>query len=206
MNHPLPAIIVSYTTGIAPDTFTEFERSVAAEGLDLQLEQRDEDGPYAGLEWLVPTAVVLFVGKAYFDGFLKEMGKDHYALLKAGVKSLYAKLVGPQATQVVIVSTRGKASSEQPFSLLYSILAEADGGARFKLLLQRGATRDEYEATVEAFFQFVDAYHSGTLSSEAKAELQNAKVVSKTILMTYDAAAQRLQVVDPLPPRRDSGV
>ena len=84
-----PAIGLSYTTRISPDIFTEFECLVAAEGLDLHVEQRDEDGPFAAFEWLVPTAVVVLIGKAYFDGFLKEMGKDHYALLKAGLKSLF---------------------------------------------------------------------------------------------------------------------
>jgi hypothetical protein len=73
---------LSYTTRVSPDTFVEFERLVTAEGLGLQIEQRDEDGPFSSFEWLIPTAVVLFIGKAYFDGFLKEMGKDHYALLR----------------------------------------------------------------------------------------------------------------------------
>lgn len=85
------AIRLSYTTHISPEIFAEFERIVAAEGLGLHIEQRDEDGPFAGFEWLVPTAVVLFIGKSYCDGFLGEMGKDHYALLKAGLKSLYSR-------------------------------------------------------------------------------------------------------------------
>jgi len=52
-----PAIGLYYTTRISPDIFTEFERLVAAEGLDLHVEQRDEHGPFAAFEWLVPTAV-----------------------------------------------------------------------------------------------------------------------------------------------------
>jgi hypothetical protein len=42
-----PAIDLFYTTRISPDIFTEFERLVAAEGLDLHVEERDEDGPLA---------------------------------------------------------------------------------------------------------------------------------------------------------------
>jgi hypothetical protein len=103
-----PTIGLSYTTRISPDIFTEFERLVAAEGLGLHVEQREEDGPFAAFEWLVPTVVVLFIAKAYFDGFLKEMGKDHYALLKAGLKSLYSRLVGPSAPQIAVVSAGGK--------------------------------------------------------------------------------------------------
>ena len=83
--------------------------------MDLRVEQRDEDGPFAAFEWLVPTAVVVFIGQAYFDAFLKEMGKDHYALLKAGMKSLYSKLLGPSAPKTVVVSAGGKTSTHPAF-------------------------------------------------------------------------------------------
>ena len=73
--------------------------------------------------------VVLFIGKAYFDGFLKEMGKDHYASLKAGLKSLYSRLLGPGAPQTVVVSAGGKPSTDQPYSVLFSIFGEADESA-----------------------------------------------------------------------------
>jgi hypothetical protein len=156
-----PIMGLSYTTRISPDTFAEFERLVVAEGLGLDIEQRDEDGPFASFEWLIPTAVVLFIGKAYFDGFLKEMGKDHYALLKTGLKSLYSRLLGPNSPKVAIVSA-GKISTNQPYSLIFSIFAEADEGARFKLLLPHSASETEYEATVEAFLTFLEGYYAGT--------------------------------------------
>ena len=74
MNRPQLAIF--HTTSIPEDVFAEFLRIVTAETLDLQVQSREEDGPFAALEWLVPTAVIVYIGKSYFDGFLKEMGKD----------------------------------------------------------------------------------------------------------------------------------
>lgn len=196
-----PAIAVSYTSRIPAGTFAEFKRLVAADGLDLQFEQRKEDGPFAALEWLIPTAAMVFISKAYFDGFLKEMGKDHYALLKAGLKLLYVKLLGPEAPNITVVSAGGKTRPDQPYSLLYSILAEACSGYRFKLLLRRSASQQEYEATIEAFLGFVEAYHEGTLDSVSVAEIAGTRVVGRTILLAYDPAAKRICVVDPLPGR-----
>jgi hypothetical protein len=43
----------------------------------------------------------------------------------------------------------------------FSIFAEADEGARFKLLLRRSASESEYEASVEAFLAFLEAYYKG---------------------------------------------
>ena len=200
-----PAIGLSYTTRIPPDIFTEFERLVAAEGLGLHVEQREEDGPFAAFEWLVPTVVVLFIAKAYFDGFLKEMGKDHYALLKAGLKSLYFRLLGPSAPKTVVVSAGGKTSTDQPYSLLFSIFAEADEGARFKLLLRRSASESEYDATVEAFLAFLEAYYNGSLAPEIVAELKSTTFVGRTILLVYNPALERVQPIDPVPSRRPKG-
>ena len=194
----LPSIAVAYTNRIPADTFAEFRRLVDANGLGLQVEEREEDGPYASLEWLIPTAVIVFIGKAYFESFLKEMGKDHYSLLKAGLKSLHSRLLGPQAPKVVVISTKGKASPEQPYSLLYSLLAEGEGGIRFKLLLQRSATQEEYEETVNAFLAFLDAYHAGALEPSVVSELQNTRVHGKTLLLAFNPSLNRVQPVDPL--------
>lgn len=194
----LPAVALSYVNRLPSETFAEFQRLVDVEGLGLRIEERDEDGPYAGLEWLIPTAVIVFIGKAYFETFLKEMGKDHYAMLKAGLNSLYSKLLGAQAPDVTVVATPGKASTNQPYSLLYSLLAEGDGEIRFKLLLQRSASSQEYEATVNAFLAFLEAYHSDTLDSVVVAEIKGTRVIGKTLLLAFNPSLNRVQPIDPL--------
>jgi len=54
----------------------------------------------AGMERLMPTQVMLFIGAGYFGGIVKKLGEDHYQLLKAKVKALYGSLVGPKAPTV----------------------------------------------------------------------------------------------------------
>ncbi len=67
---------------------------MSAPGLDLVVESRPSNGPLAGLEWLIPTGVILFLAQGYFNGFLNEMGKDHYEVLKAGLKALRRRFSG----------------------------------------------------------------------------------------------------------------
>ena len=194
----LPTIAISYLNRLPPQTFSEFERLVDAPGLGLQIEEREEGGPYAGIEWLLPTAVIIFIGKAYFESFLKEMGKDHYEMLKAGLKSLHSKLLGPNAPEVTVLATAGKKSPNQPYSLLYSMLAEGEVGLRFKLLLQRSASREEYEATVNAFLAFLESYHAGSLEPAVVAEIEGTRVIGKTLLLAFNPVLNRVQPIDPL--------
>src|SRR6266850_911935 len=92
MKDTLPQLGVSYDENIPEDIVARFRNLVADDRLDLRVESRPA-GPQAGLEWLLPTAVVILLGKAYFDAFLKEAGKDHYHLLKSGMSRLWRYLV-----------------------------------------------------------------------------------------------------------------
>jgi len=81
-------VALSYRKEICTDVIDDFIQLVSVPRLRLIVDKREKDGPYAGIEWLLPTAVVFFICKSYFDGFLKEMGKEHYHLLKNALKIL----------------------------------------------------------------------------------------------------------------------
>lgn len=197
-----PQLAIFHTASIPEDIFAEFKHIVTAEQLDFQIQSREEDGPFAALEWLVPTAVIVYIGKSYFDGFLKEMGKDHYALLKAGLRTLHGKLVGPHAPKVTLISTEGKVRGDQVYSLLYSVLADAHEELKFKLLVQADVSSDDYDEVVEAFLRFLEAYHSGTLDSLGVERVQRARVVGGIILLAFDPALGTVVPVDPIPKRQ----
>lgn len=196
-----PQIAVIHSKSIPAEVFVEFVRTVSAEKLNLHVESREEGGPYAGLEWLIPTAVIVYLGKSYFDGFLKEMGKDHYNLLKAGLKTLREKLLGPAAPEMTVISTAGKTTKNQPYSLVYSILAEADADLRFKLLLQRGVSEREYEEILDAFLAFLAAYHAQALEPETVEKLKTSRVVGRTLLLAFNQETKVIEPLDPIPRR-----
>lgn len=194
-----PALGLMYLkSALSSDDAREFQKLVAPEGQELHLIERDDAETYAGLEWLMPTAVIVFIGKAYFDGLLKEMGKDHYALLKKGIKSLQAKLFGPGATQYSMTGTAGKVQADRLYSLTFSMLAEGQEGISFKLLLPYSGDQAGYDAAVKAFLDFLSAYHCGKLDTTVIAELEAIRIVGRTVLLAYEPALKRLQPVNPL--------
>jgi hypothetical protein len=199
-----PHLALIYVDTISADSFSEFARDVAAEGLNLHVESREISGPYAALEWLIPTAVIVYVSKSYFDGFLKEMGKDHYALFKRGLNGLYEKVLGAAAPEVTLVSSAGKVKSDQPYSLYYSIIAEAGEGLKFKLLLAQSASAEEYQASVAAFLAFVETYHANTMEHANRELLDKSSVVGGTILLGYNLDTRRLESLDPLRAKKPS--
>jgi hypothetical protein len=201
-----PHLMIFHTTSVSKGNFSEFKEIVKNEKLDFQVESREDDGIVAGIEWLMPTAVIVYITKSYFDGFLKEMGKDHYALLKAGFKTLHARLLGPKAPEITLLASNpGKLSGNQTYSLFYSIMAEAGSGLSFKFLLQRKATEAEYEEIISNILEFLHDYHMGDLDAVRSVQLQNhVQSQGHTLLLAFDSQSKSIEVVDPLP-KRDKG-
>ncbi|SFJ29933.1 hypothetical protein [Caulobacter sp. UNC279MFTsu5.1] len=165
MSPPIPHLGLIYSEDVPAAVFDDFVENVSVAGLDLVLESREPNGPFAGMEWLIPTGVMLFIAQGYFSGLLGEMGKDHYSALKAGIK-------GPRdrfsVAQVTVVGSPGKASEDQPYSLFYSIYFEDPAGRRFKFLAPNGEAGDpDAERAMDAFGDFLEAAYGGSIPLSA---------------------------------------
>ncbi|MGY8775714.1 hypothetical protein [Spongiibacter tropicus] len=88
MNNPAPHIGVQYPKHISEGSISVFLSEIDHSGLSLAQDETEGNESYAGLEWLMPTAVMVFIAKPYFDSFLKEAGKDHYHILKNAIGKL----------------------------------------------------------------------------------------------------------------------
>jgi hypothetical protein len=205
-NSSLPDIGLRYVESLESDSFAEFGRELAADGLDVRVESTPDPGPYAGIEWLLPTAIFVFLGKSYFDGFLKEAGKDHYHSLKKALQKVSSKLFGKDAPKGRIVFSPGKAESETPkYSIIYSVIAQLGDNLRVKLLIQSDFDSSlSYEAQ-EAFLAFLSSVYDGTFNVDSVKGISDAKPISNMLLLAYDPSDKKLVVVDPLAGRRPPG-
>lgn len=193
----LPQIGVSYIDSIPEEIFLEFRDNIFDQNLDLRIEPRSDGDTHAVVEWLLPTAVVVYFAKSYFDGFLKEMGKDHYQLLKKRMNLLRRKLLGDSGHKITLISTQGKLSENNPFSHVLSIYAEADGKQRFKLLIQKGTSESEYEEAIDAFLSFLEAYHGMTLNSNMREKIARTRMVGGTLLLAFNYNNKEIEPIDP---------
>ena len=195
-----PQIGLSYVESLSSSALDEFSEEVKAPKLDFQSESRLPPGPYAGMEWMLPTAIIVYIGKSYFDAFLKEAGKDHYQLLKAGLKKLAARCTGEQAPRTHLYFTDRKAASETPrYSLVLSVVADLGQGITIKLLLDPNYTAEQSALAIESFLAFLERAHEGTLDLSAVNGLVDARPVGRTLLIAFNTESSALEVVDPIP-------
>jgi hypothetical protein len=193
----LPDIAISYEESIPADLFDDFDKSLREDSLNFVIDVRPNPGPCAGIEWFLPTAIIVFIGKSYFDGFLKEAGKDHYNKLKESISGLTRKtMTQPRIEPIIIASHEGKIRKDNPYSLAFSIYAEANNGNRFKLLIPKPNSSIDYNEIIYKFLDFLNDYHDGIKVLDDIGLDDNKKSVGGTILVHMSPESKKIEWLD----------
>ncbi|HVZ16616.1 MAG TPA: hypothetical protein VG897_05845 [Terriglobales bacterium] len=113
MHNPVrPALAISRRSDVPQSLVDDFLVEVQRD--DLRIDVREQGrGVFAGLEWLMETAIAVYVVRPYFDSMLSELGKDHYNILKRAVLKLYEKM---SAMRIARVATTGKVRGDLVYS------------------------------------------------------------------------------------------
>lgn len=75
MSDSAPHLVIVHVDTVSEEFLSEFTTLVRTDGLSLLVQARPSV-PFAGIEWLMPSAIVAFLAKPYFESFLKEMGRE----------------------------------------------------------------------------------------------------------------------------------
>lgn len=181
-----PHILISYLKSFPiQEDIIKFESAISSPKLELVVDARDPI-PFAALEWFIPTAIVIYISKSYFDSFFSEMGKDHYSLLKDAIKNFGAKYIKEDRFKIsYIASGREKISSDNIYTNVFSIMSETQSGLRVKLLLQKDIAEEEYFIAVELFLGVLEALDSSHASQGM-------------IFVGFDRQTKKIEFLDPL--------
>lgn len=195
----IPDLALIYDEQIPTTTFEEFDALIEKTGFSYAKESR-EYGPVACIEWFIPTAAIFFVGKAYFESFFKEMGKDHYHLVKKGLQSLrkafLSKTKTIQYTHVAVPSS--KISQDPVFSRIFSIMAKSKNGESIKFLFPNCISEEKFEKSIDAYFLLLAQNYSSEQDDNLTTQIKSLKGRQHTILVRYNQENQKVEVIDPI--------
>ncbi len=173
----------------------EFCTSVSIDSLRFERVSRPESGPQMGIEWFVFPAIAVFLLKPYFDSFMKEAGKDHYYVLKRALKALWGELFSKDRKLRVVIGT-ASGIKKREYSMLFAIYAAVDDGKLVKLLIPEECTEEEYSASIEAFLDFVESYHSKKSENKLIINFYPERGSRHIAFVTYDKKSKSLRNVD----------
>jgi hypothetical protein len=144
-----------------------------ANGLKLKILKRPEIGAMMNaLEWIIPTAIAAFIFKSYFDGFLKEAGKDHYNILRNWLKGFAnsGRLIKVHTIYATQSTDKGPKKNSQSKSI--SLLLQTKDDKIIKLLFDDDLSKEDWDNAIDQLLDFaIENYENqpnDTLTKELK--------------------------------------
>lgn len=149
-----PHIVFIYPTQYPNELINKEIEQFKINKLNFEI-KRIENEPYCSFEWIVPTAFGVWLFKPYFNSFLSEVGKDHYQLLKKGLKKLAEK--GKQFTAKLITASQStkKLSNNYNQSLIFSIDIQTKNNRRIKVLFDNDLEKEDWDNAIDEILDFV---------------------------------------------------
>lgn len=177
---------ISYQENIPDDFIEELTNSISIPELQVKVESR-EIGTYATIEWALPSLIIAYLSKPYFESFLKEAGKDHYQLLKKGLLFLFTRIFG-----------KNPEKRDEKRSQLFSIMAQLDDGRSLKFVFPEGVSLEDYEKSLELMYSLLSQHYENCPSDQITEMTTRLSTLSHSLYMEYKAAEESWVIIDPL--------
>lgn len=161
-----------------PDTFPEeliekFKNELAAPNLNIETRKLPFGGPYASMEWAIPTVIGVYLLKPYFDGFLKELAKDHYGILKEWLKRISSNARLIKVTTVAAGQSTDKLDKKNVQSKVFSIESKTNEGHHLKFLFDEGLDDEQWAGAIDKALNLLNEHFTNGKSDELTIEIKN---------------------------------
>lgn len=181
----IPDIVLIYPNDFPDEIIKNEIENFTKEQLNLRVEKVEND-MFMAFEWIVPTAFGVYILKPYFDSFLKEAGKDHYILLKKGLKKIVEKGKLIKAKMIPATKSTKKLSENYNQSLVISIELQTKSNRHIKLLFDNELDKDDWEDAIDQLLDLVienyESYPNDKLSEKINRRIENNESIAYGII------------------------
>ena len=125
------------------------------EGLNIQIGKSSSIGVLASLEWAIPTLLIAYLFRSYFDGFLKEASKDHYELLKEWLKKFTNDTRAIKINTIRASHSINKLTSGYTQSKAVSIIIQLKSGVKIKLFFDTELIQEDWNNAIDSLLDLV---------------------------------------------------
>jgi hypothetical protein len=168
---------------------------------DFHVEIIPDKGPQAGLEWLLPTVLIIFFTKPFIETLAKEIASDSYKLIKLGISSIWIKFFGSNPKYRYRKIVTGKRLREDfDFSPAFSLYTELSDVIKLKFLYKQSWTHEEFDEATDTYLYNMALFYSGQDSALMRI-LRTSTIQRGTILVTFDERMKMLELINPVPPQ-----
>jgi hypothetical protein len=127
--------------------------------LEIDIKKVNIRGPFASIQWAVPTVITAYLLKPYFESFLKEAGKDHYQFVKQALHKYVEK--GRRINTRIITSDNSidKLKSHNSQSRSVSLILQLRNKRFVKLLFNNDLDQKDWDNAIDSIIDYVNDHY-----------------------------------------------
>ena len=186
----IPDLYVSLAADIPDEVASDLVEEAKGCGFHAVLERREPEF-FAVMEWLIPSAVMLFLGRKFIDTFAEEAAKDIYPIVKAALIRVIRRTSGPG--RVVKSSYISSAPYKVPPGPVTALTVLIVGSGGFQVRFRFPADLPESDHTIALEGLLAIARQIQSIPFEAPT---GDSPRPPTIVLTFDSAAAAWKPVD----------
>lgn len=194
MENKVPDIILVYPTEFLDELIEKEVKLLNPEQLDVKVLKND-NGTFMAFEWIVPTGFIVYILKPYFNAFLSEAGKDHYLIVKKGLKKLIEKAKYIKAKFLTAQYSTKKLSKKYTQSIVISIIFQTKDNRPIKLLFDNELEISDWENAIDELIELIiENYKSSP--NDKLSEMINGLGKGDEIYAVINQDSKQLELID----------
>lgn len=188
-------IAIVYREDMPEQLVLDLKEDLRKLNVRVKVEER-ENAPFIAIEWAIPAAIILILTKSYLDGFVKEIGKEHYLTVKKSIAGFARKVLRIQQETIVSSNAPNKISKDNPVSKSFAIWTQSLGGTHLRFLFLNYKSDNFYNHCSDKVFdalmnhaqEFPNDYISNQIDRLAKSPHE--------VYLLFDESADEWRIVD----------
>ncbi len=166
-----PHIILIVADEFPKSEIDIYTNEIDSENLNLLVHKSSFNRIFASWDWAIPTLIAVHILKPYFDGFLKEVAKDHYGILKDWLKKVAVDL--KQIKVSIITATESTKKKTDNQSKTFSIESRLSNGEKLKFLFDDNLDIQSWHIAIDKALKILEEHFTDGESDELTIEIKN---------------------------------
>lgn len=155
----MPDILLQFPDNTPDDVRTALIGGIDHSGPKVLIESQPPR-VWASMKLAILGLIVAYVSKPYFEGFLKEAGKDHYVILKAWLMNLAKRSKEIPTRTIAAEASTQKLVEGDPTSTALSIMFSTKCGVTVKLVFNDRMNGEQWSELTGRFADLVHEHFS----------------------------------------------
>jgi hypothetical protein len=195
--HGSRGVVISVASYVPEAAYEDAVDDFGSAGFQVALEKRDPE-VFAALEYLMPTAIVVYVLRPYVEKFLSKMAEDNYNSCKSALQKLWSHFLSNLRNfHSKRIGTKGKLS-DNALAFELSLIAKTADNQSFRLLFPHSISASEFQKAIVQFYSLMEQHERAPQSSILNRSCFNGgrRVSHSQRVLTWASDSGRLVEID----------